>query len=630
MIRVLFIDDEDALLHMCKTYLERSNDLKVDTAKSVKDADDLMGASRYDAIVSDYQMPWRTGLEMLKRLRMKKDKIPFILFTGKGNEDVVIDALNSGADYYLMKGGDPKAKFAELEHAIRDAVHSRRWEAALRLKNMAFEESSTGTVVTDPQFNISECNESFLRMVGITTKTDAVGAPMSNFFQTVDVLDVIATSMSILGRWEGEFTAKKKNGSSFIAYSLVSALHGGSDKPQGYLFSLTDASKRKPSEAQEAPRPNDQFRQIAECCGDWLALVDSSGSITYSSPSSLTLSGYTPEELKDTIMDQYVHPDDVDMVTDKLKQLFEKGESVPFEYRFHTKDDRYIVLETKASVLDEGEDRPLKILFQSRDMSHRAPVEPAIVEAAPVVPDASAEVPGVTAEEVEETNGDVFVPLPASGEVDSLGLESASLGPEYKVERKDDLERLEVLQGLILAELKKGGEESSVQNLHQMDDIVAKMLAHARYAQEYAEIGKEPAWASVHDICAEALSDLDMGIVRVQVLTKRLDIRADPLLKKVFRSLFDFTVKNDPKAHKAWVMYEQEGSAVKIVYEDSGVGVPDEEKPMLFREGDDKHHGLALSKEILKATGIDIVENGVPGKGVRFEMTVPQDQFRLK
>ena len=643
MIRVLYIDDEEALLHMCKTYLERSNDLKVDTVRSVKDADDLMGEVRYDAIVSDYQMPWRTGLELLKRLRMKKDRTPFILFTGKGNEDVAIESLNSGADYYLMKGGDPKAKFAELEHAIRDAVHSRRWEAALALKNMAFEESSTGTIVTDPQFNISECNEAFLRLWGITTKTDAIGVPLANYFQCVDVLDVIATSMSILGRWEGEFTAKKKNSNTFIAYCLVSALHGGQDKPQGFLFNFTDASRRKaPDKAGDAPKPNDQFKQIAESCGDWLALIDSSGTIAYSSPSSVLITGYAPDELKGTVMDQYVHPDDVAMMTEKLKVLFEKNESVPFEYRFRAKDGNFTLLETKVSMLDEGEGRPLKILFQNRDLAHRSAVEPAspepeVVEAA--VPVATAvplleetEVPGVTAESVEETSGDVFVPLPVPVEPvpEQAPVDAAPVRAEYSIERKDDLAQLEVLQGLILAELKKGGDEGSEANLHQMDDIVSKMLAHARYKQEYEEIGKEPEWASVHDICEDVLSQMDMGVVRVQVLTKRLNVRADPLLQKVFRSLFDFTLKNDPNAYKAWVMYEQDGDAIKIIYEDNGIGVQDDIKPLLFREGDDNHHGLALSKEILKATGIDIVENGTPGRGVRFEITIPSDQYRLK
>ena len=50
--------------------------------------------------------------------------MPFILFTGKGREDVVIEALNNGADFYIQKGGNAAAQFGELPHVIRE-LHSR-------------------------------------------------------------------------------------------------------------------------------------------------------------------------------------------------------------------------------------------------------------------------------------------------------------------------------------------------------------------------------------------------------------------------------------------------------------------------------------------------------------------------
>ena len=81
-----------------------------------------MDWNRYDAIISDYQMPGTNGIDFLKSLRSKGNKMPFILFTGRGREEVVIEALNSGADFYLQKGGNPDAQFIELEHKVREAV----------------------------------------------------------------------------------------------------------------------------------------------------------------------------------------------------------------------------------------------------------------------------------------------------------------------------------------------------------------------------------------------------------------------------------------------------------------------------------------------------------------------------
>ena len=127
------MDDEDALLDVCKQFLERSGDMTVDTATSATLALQKMSTDGYDAIISDYQMPETDGLKFLKLIRSKDDPIPFILFTGRGREEVVIEALNCGADFYLQKGGDPRSQFKELEHKIKEAVRRNRAENALKL-----------------------------------------------------------------------------------------------------------------------------------------------------------------------------------------------------------------------------------------------------------------------------------------------------------------------------------------------------------------------------------------------------------------------------------------------------------------------------------------------------------------
>jgi signal transduction histidine kinase len=62
------------------------------------------------------------------------------------------------------------------------------------------------------------------------------------------------------------------------------------------------------------------------------------------------------------------------------------------------------------------------------------------------------------------------------------------------------------------------------------------------------------------------------------------------------------------------------------------VGITDEDKKKLFRKGFGKHTGLGLflSREILAITGITITENGEPGVGARFEITVPKGMWRMK
>jgi PAS domain S-box-containing protein len=130
-IRVLYVDDESDLLEVGKLFLEENQEFSVTTIVSPKAALDLLQKEHFDAIVSDYQMDELDGIRFLQAVREQFPIIPFILFTGRGREEVVIQALNSGADFYLQKGGDPDAQFAELAHKIRQAVRTKQAEQSL-------------------------------------------------------------------------------------------------------------------------------------------------------------------------------------------------------------------------------------------------------------------------------------------------------------------------------------------------------------------------------------------------------------------------------------------------------------------------------------------------------------------
>lgn len=130
--RILYVDDEPALLDICRLFLEKSGHFEVVTVNSGFLALDCLAHQHFDAVVSDYQMPGMDGIELLRRVRREGNTIPFIIFTGKGREEVVIQALNEGADHYLQKGGQPKAQFVELAHKVKTSILKKEAEAALK------------------------------------------------------------------------------------------------------------------------------------------------------------------------------------------------------------------------------------------------------------------------------------------------------------------------------------------------------------------------------------------------------------------------------------------------------------------------------------------------------------------
>jgi len=132
MYSVLYVDDEAELLEICKLFLELEGQFSVDTLTSAEEALTLIQSKNYDAIISDYQMPEMDGIAFLKQVRGSGNTIPFILFTGRGREEIVIQALNEGADFYLQKGGEPRSQFTELGHKIRSAVSRKKAEEELK------------------------------------------------------------------------------------------------------------------------------------------------------------------------------------------------------------------------------------------------------------------------------------------------------------------------------------------------------------------------------------------------------------------------------------------------------------------------------------------------------------------
>lgn len=130
-ISILYVDDEPALLETCRLYLQEYNDLTVTTCQSAVEAIDLLRMRSFDAIVADYDMPDMDGIALLKHLRKEGNTTPFIIFTGKGCEEVVIEALNCGADFYIQKIGEPSFIFHDLFRKVTYAVARMRSEIAL-------------------------------------------------------------------------------------------------------------------------------------------------------------------------------------------------------------------------------------------------------------------------------------------------------------------------------------------------------------------------------------------------------------------------------------------------------------------------------------------------------------------
>jgi PAS domain S-box-containing protein len=134
-IRVLHVDDQPGFADMAATYLERADDrLTVATAGGVEAGLEHLETETVHCVVSDYDMPGTNGVEFLKRVRERHGDLPFVLFTGKGSEEVASEAISAGVTEYLQKetGTDQYAVLANrIVNTVRGARATRQLDVLI-------------------------------------------------------------------------------------------------------------------------------------------------------------------------------------------------------------------------------------------------------------------------------------------------------------------------------------------------------------------------------------------------------------------------------------------------------------------------------------------------------------------
>jgi PAS domain S-box-containing protein len=169
-MKVLHVDDDRDILWLAKLYLEKEDDrLEIETAESAEEALKRLNQKDFDLVISDYAMPKINGLEFLQKLRERSD-IPFILFTGKGREEVAMKALNLGADRYLRKSHDVETQYKMLAEDVVQLVHLHQAEEDLKRSQERLELALKGARagLWDWFLDTGKCvyNEQYAKMLG--------------------------------------------------------------------------------------------------------------------------------------------------------------------------------------------------------------------------------------------------------------------------------------------------------------------------------------------------------------------------------------------------------------------------------------------------------------------------------
>lgn len=177
-----------------------------------------------------------------------------------------------------------------------------------------------------------------------------------------------------------------------------------------------------------------------------------------------------------------------------------------------------------------------------------------------------------------------------------------------------------------------GIDDTCSHRLNAMMKAAESIRLQTEFMRDYQNVGRNvPQWQLLSEMLYRGFEQMDTGDIKFRFDGADVEIFADPMLEKVFMNLIGNTVQHSLSATWVSTNLEKRGDELFIIYSDDGIGIPAEEKELIFDSefGKGSGLGLFLSRTILKMTGMEIWEEGEPGKGARFVIRVPLGSYRF-
>ncbi|MBI4368401.1 MAG: diguanylate cyclase, partial [Candidatus Omnitrophica bacterium] len=169
--RVLIVENNQGYAVLIRGALARwaeTHRAKIELASTVSEAIDKLSSASYDLVLTDYQLPDKTGLELLAEIKRRNFTFPVLLMMSVGDEMLAVNALKSGFVDYIVK---TEASFRELPSVIEGAYE--RYRIQEREKKLQAE-------ISEKNVQLSSMNQ---RLAELSIKDELTGLLNHRFFQ---------------------------------------------------------------------------------------------------------------------------------------------------------------------------------------------------------------------------------------------------------------------------------------------------------------------------------------------------------------------------------------------------------------------------------------------------------------
>ncbi len=425
-------------------------------------------------------------------------------------------------------------------------------------------------------------------------RSDLVKQPISRFIlkEDQDIYYLHKRQLFLTGEpQECELRLVRQDGTLFWAHLTATVAQAEDGVPVCRVV-LSDITERK--QMEKALKASEmRFKEILRNA-DSVAVQGYAldGTVRYWNRASETFYGYSAKEaLGRNLLDLIIPPEMGNDVKAGIRHMIDTGKSIPAgELELIRKDGSYIsVYSSHALVNVQGEEPELFCI--DVDITDRKATEQALREV------------------------------------------NKKLNILSSITRHDINNQLSIILGS-LDLLEENTDLKDVECITMASAAAKRISSMIQFTSEYEMIGvNTPVWHDLKNLIETVIGMVHLGSISAEcIIPARLLIYADPLITKMFYNIIENAVRYGGTISEIRLFARQSGDEMIIVCEDDGNGILDREKEKIFEKGFGKNTGMGLffSREILSITGISIRETGEPGKGARFEMTVPEGKWRNK
>ena len=358
LVRILHVDDDSSIQDITKAVLTDIGNYEIKNASSVDEAFQQLKDGFFDVVVCDYEMPQKDGLELLKLIKEQKIEIPFILFTGKGREEVAIKALNLGADGYINKQGNPETVYGELSHEIEKLHNQNQIKKELALREDQFRQFFLNVPSAVAIYEAVDSGEDFIfkdfnlaaQRIEKLSKASVLGKRVTEVFPSVKAFGIFEVFQRVWKTGKTEYFPialyHDKRESGAWRENWVMKL------PNGNIAAMyNDITERKLKEV-ELDASEAKLRSIVENSTDQIFIVDKNHQyLMVNSALAIVLGKCAEEIVGKTIRDVYLQSGD--QFAKNIDSVFSSGKSLLIEEKMVAKGQKLYISSSLNPVMNE-------------------------------------------------------------------------------------------------------------------------------------------------------------------------------------------------------------------------------------------------------------------------------------